>query len=86
MSLYRILGKESQHWEKYTQNLVSSRELQLTISEQLRLRQTDLLKELLFIYPIDKLPNQNKYTMLGIHLPDSELLLGIIKQYNLESR
>ncbi|ERL94353.1 hypothetical protein D910_11634 [Dendroctonus ponderosae] len=75
MSLYHILGKESQHWEEYMQNLTSSRELLLSLSEQLRLRQTDLLKELLFIYPIDKLPNQNKYTMLGIHLPDSELLL-----------
>ncbi|XP_066250759.1 UV radiation resistance-associated gene protein [Euwallacea similis] len=75
MSLYHILSKESHQWDEYKRNTSQLKEYSLLVSEQLWLRQHDLLKELLFIYPIDKQINENKYTMLGIHLPDSELLL-----------
>lgn len=81
MSRYHVLSKESQYWEDYKQSSSRLKEYLLTVSEQLWIRQHELLKELLFIYPVDKLPNENKYTMLGIHLPDSDLLLG--KLFNL---
>lgn len=76
MSRYHVLSKESQYWEDYKQSSSRLKEYLLTVSEQLWIRQHELLKELLFIYPVDKLANENKYTMLGIHLPDSDLLLG----------
>lgn len=74
--MYHTLSKESQQWDEYGHNLPARKDFLMVVGKQLRIRQIELLKELLFIYPIDKLPNENKYTMLGIHLPDSELLLG----------
>ncbi|CAH1132989.1 unnamed protein product [Ceutorhynchus assimilis] len=75
MSLHHELSKESVHWDEFRHSLPRQRESLMMVQEQLHCRQLELLKELLFIYPIDKMPNENKYTMLGIHLPDSELLL-----------
>ncbi|KAL1518099.1 hypothetical protein ABEB36_001774 [Hypothenemus hampei] len=75
MSMYHVFCKECHQWNEYKTTLTDKKELLTVITDQLRLRQSDLLKELLFIYPTDKLPNEDKYTMLGIHLPDSELLL-----------
>ncbi|XP_050295307.1 UV radiation resistance-associated gene protein [Anthonomus grandis grandis] len=75
MSLYHTLSKESHQWDEYRHRLMARRERLLMLNDQLKMRQADLLKELLFIYPISKIPKENKYTMLGIHLPDSETLI-----------
>ncbi|XP_030757323.1 uncharacterized protein LOC115883148 [Sitophilus oryzae] len=74
MSFYHSLNRDMERLKEYNYSFLHHKEHLMYITRQLYFRQKQLLKELLFIYPIEKIPNENKYTMLGIYLPNSELL------------
>ncbi|XP_076272964.1 UV-resistance associated gene [Rhynchophorus ferrugineus] len=73
-SAYHTLSKNIEKFKEYKHNYLRHKELFLHTTKQIQARQKQLLKELLFLYPIEKIPNENKYTMLGIYLPNSEIL------------
>ncbi|KAG5887925.1 hypothetical protein JTB14_003021 [Gonioctena quinquepunctata] len=73
MENYRILSKGSEKLKEYKKNILQHREMYSNIHVQLQQRRCQLLKQLSGIYPIDKTPD-DKFSILGIHLPNSDVL------------
>lgn len=75
MENYHKLSRGLEKLKEYKKNLIHHREMYTNIYSQLQQRRRQLLKELLFIFPIEK-TSQDKYTIIGIHLPNSDVLAG----------
>ncbi|XP_057651065.1 UV radiation resistance-associated gene protein [Diorhabda carinulata] len=73
MENYHKLSRGSEKLKEYKKNILHHREIYSTIYCQLQQRRRQLLKELLFIFPIEK-NSEDKYTIMGITLPNSDLL------------
>ncbi|KAJ8927868.1 hypothetical protein NQ314_019612 [Rhamnusium bicolor] len=73
MKNYYMLSREAEKLKEYKKSLLQHREVYSLLNSQLQLRRRQLMKELLFIYPIEKF-SENKYTVLGIYLPNSDIL------------
>lgn len=73
MSLYRHLSREIEKLRDWRRSQIDMHELYLHSSAQLHLIRKKLMKELLLIYPIEKI-SEDKYKIMGVHLPDSEAL------------
>jgi len=75
MNRYQYLHKDMEHLKEWKKNFVDMREALLLTTAQLNFRQKQLISELNLIYPIVQMPN-NKYTICGVHLPNSEDFAG----------
>ncbi|KAJ8954099.1 hypothetical protein NQ318_004404 [Aromia moschata] len=73
MENYHHLSRESEKLKEYKRSLMQHREVYSLINSQLQQRRRRLLQELLFIYPIQRV-SENKYTVHGIYLPNSDIL------------
>ncbi|XP_023711583.1 UV radiation resistance-associated gene protein isoform X2 [Cryptotermes secundus] len=75
MDRYQNLHKDMEHVKEWKRNFVDMREAFLLTGAQLSSRQKQLISELNLIYPIVQMPD-NKYTICGVHLPNSEDFAG----------
>lgn len=75
MNRYQHLHKDMEHLKEWKKNFADMREALLLTIAQLNFRQKQLISELNLIYPIVQMPN-NKYTICGVHLPNSEDFAG----------
>lgn len=75
MDRYQNLHKDIEHLKEWKRNFVDLREALLLTSAQLSSRQKQLISELNLIYPIVQMPD-NKCTICGVHLPNSEDFAG----------
>ncbi|CAH1155271.1 unnamed protein product [Phaedon cochleariae] len=73
MENYHKLSRGSEKLKEYKKNLFHHRELYSNFNSQLQQRRKKLLRELLFIYPIDKMEN-DRYSIFKIYLPNSDIL------------
>lgn len=81
MENYRKLSRAAEKLKDYKDNIMPQhREMYSQLNFQLHQRRKQLLQELLFIYPIEKLNNE-KYTIQGIYLPNSDILAGMKSNY-----
>lgn len=74
MEKYRLLQREVQAHREWLLGHVQRREAQLHAKALLNFRIKQLISELQFIYPLEHVGD--KYTICGVHLPDSESLIG----------
>lgn len=75
MDNYHKLSRGSMKLKEYKKDIIHHKEILSQLCSQLQYRKKQLLKELLFIYPIEKV-GENKYTIHGIHFPNSDKLAG----------
>lgn len=75
MERYRSLQKDVEHLKETKRSMVEARENLNTLSEQLQFRRRQLISELNYIYPIEQVA-KDKYTVCGVHLPNSEDFAG----------
>lgn len=75
MNKYLKLNKEAESLRELQKNLIPNRDLLMNLCSQLHHRRRQLLQQLLFIYPIQKLA-EKKYTIHGIYVPNSDILSG----------
>ncbi|KAJ8924929.1 hypothetical protein NQ315_001092 [Exocentrus adspersus] len=73
MENYHLLSREGDRLKEYKRSLQQHREVYSVLYSHLQQRRRRLLRELLFIYPIDK-HSEDKYTVHGIYLPRSDIL------------
>lgn len=75
MENYHKLSRGSEKLKEFKKDIVDHREILSQINSQLQYRRRQLLQELLFIYPIIRI-DENQYTIYGIYLPNSDKLAG----------
>lgn len=75
MENYHKLCRGSEKLKEYKKDIIHHREILFQLYSQLQHRKKQLLQELLFIYPIEK-KDENRYTIHGIYLPNSDKLAG----------
>ncbi|XP_072382566.1 UV radiation resistance-associated gene protein [Diabrotica undecimpunctata] len=73
MENYHKLSRGSEKLKEYKKNILHHKEIYSNIHSQLQQRRRQLLRELLFIFPIENICD-DKYTIIGIHLPNSDVL------------
>lgn len=76
MENFRILSKEKEKLKEYHKVVKQHQELLIHKKSQLFQRKRQLLQQLLWIYPIQEAPDK-KYTIKGMHLPNSDLLSDV---------
>ncbi|XP_044759353.1 UV radiation resistance-associated protein isoform X2 [Coccinella septempunctata] len=76
MEKFRILSKEKEKLKEYHKLVKQHQELLIHKKSQLSQRKRQLLQQLLWIYPIEEVSDK-KYTINGMHLPNSDLLSDI---------
>lgn len=75
MNNYHTLSRGLEKLKEYKKDILHHKEILSQLYSQLQLRKKQLLKDLLFIYPIEKV-DENKYTIHGIYFPNSDKLAG----------
>lgn len=75
MTKYEHLYKETEHLKEWRKSYLDARESFLHVNAQLNFRRRQLISELSFIYPIVQ-ESKNKFTIAGVHLPNSEDFAG----------
>ncbi|KAF5281404.1 hypothetical protein FQA39_LY17800 [Lamprigera yunnana] len=73
MENYRILRRDSDKLKEWSSKQIQLKEIFLQTQAQLQHRRQQLMKQLLFMYPIEQL-SPRKYNIGGIYLPDSDML------------
>ncbi|RZC33793.1 sporulation-specific protein 15 [Asbolus verrucosus] len=73
MDNYYELSKEAEKLKDLRKSIIPNSELLITLYSQLYHRRRQLLQQLLFIYPIQKVSDK-KYTIHGIYVPNSDVL------------
>nr|CAH7731529.1 unnamed protein product [Callosobruchus chinensis] len=73
MENYRKLSRGGEKLKDYKKSVSQHRELYFHVIARLQQRKRELLQGLLFLYPIEK-KSDNKYTIHGVHLPNSDVL------------
>nr|XP_023015166.1 UV radiation resistance-associated gene protein [Leptinotarsa decemlineata] len=73
MENYRQLSREAENLKECKKIIYEHRELYSNINMHLQLRRRQLLKQLLQIFPIER-TSDDKFTICGIHLPNSDIL------------
>nr|CAI5824924.1 unnamed protein product [Callosobruchus analis] len=73
MENYRKLSRGGEKLKDYKKSVSQHRELYSHVIARLQQRKRELLQGLLFLYPIEK-KSDNKYTIHGVHLPNSDVL------------
>lgn len=76
MENYHTLHRDIEKLREIKGVLLHNTEVLSYMNSQLQHRRRQLLQELLFIYPIDKITD-NKYNIYGIYLPHSDVLPGM---------
>lgn len=77
MENYHQLSKDGEKLKEFRQNLAQHFEIFMNIFLKLQYRRKQLIHQLLFIYPIERIA-EKKYTINGIYLPNSDVLAGKI--------
>lgn len=75
MESYHKLSRGTDRLKEFKKEIVHHKEILSELHSQLLFRKKQLLQELLFIYPIKRY-DDNKYTICGIYLPNSDKLAG----------
>ncbi|VEN35236.1 unnamed protein product [Callosobruchus maculatus] len=73
MENYRKLSRGGEKLKDYKKSVSQHKELYFHVIARLQQRKRELLQGLLFLYPIEK-KSDNKYTIHGVHLPNSDVL------------
>lgn len=81
MESYHKLNKEAEKFREWKKTLQHHKEVLSHCSYQLHHRRRQLMQQLLFVYPIQKI-NETKFIINGIYLPNSDLLTGRYKFNN----